>query len=295
MISRVIKKTKILCFDRSGRIVFKRRAGLLALALTLILVLPFLFCSCSATENGQGNEKGTDEPTAVPPATADPDVLSVLSGKTALFCGDSICMASTFDTEHQWWGWAGRIKRDYGLADYKNAGVDGASVSVCRGGNTVINQIAPNRNTAFDIVVLHGGVNDAWDSAPVGKMVDKPASETVNKDLDVNTFAGGLEKLFITARRYFPDSAIVYVINFRINSDIGNMRDMSGYWEEAKKICAKYDVPYLDLYDNDAFTAEFKNYSSENLADGIHPNSSGYEILTRYIAPFMAEVLSSGK
>ena len=65
----------------------------------------------------------------------------ILKGKTAAFLGDSICMASTFDKEHQWWGWAGRISEAYGLGSYVNKGCDGASVSNCREKNRIIFQL----------------------------------------------------------------------------------------------------------------------------------------------------------
>lgn len=260
---------------------------IIAILLTMFTAALALTACAGPVSDDEHNESPES-----PRETESVDVTAILEGKTALFCGDSICMASTYDTEHQWWGWAGRISRDHGLASYTNAGVDGASVSSCRGSNTVFNQIRANKKNVYDMVVLHGGVNDAWDSAPVGEMVDKPASETVYKDLDQKTFAGGLEYLFLRAKEFFPDSVIMYVINFRLNSHVGSMWDMTAYWDEAKKICSKYGIPYLDLYDNEAFQAAFKNYTSENLADGIHPNSEGYEVLAAFIAPFMAEVLS---
>ena len=74
----------------------------------------------------------------------------ILKGKTAAFLGDSICMASTFDKEHQWWGWAGRIDRDYGFASYVNKGCDGASVSDCRKQNRVIFQLERIKDQNFD-------------------------------------------------------------------------------------------------------------------------------------------------
>lgn len=261
-------------------------------AMTALLAAALLLTACTVTEQDPGSKTARPSGSTPPASPGSADAKALLADKTVLFCGDSICMASTYDTEHQWWGWAGRISRDYGLKAYTNAGVDGASVSSCRGSNTVLNQIKANRSTAYDMVVLHGGVNDAWDSAPVGKMVDKPASETVYRDLDLSTFAGGLENLFVRAKDYFPDSTIVFVINFKLNSHTGRMWDMTEYWNEAEKICAKYEIPFLDLYDNAAFQDEFKSYSPDNLADGIHPNSAGYDILAGYVAAFMAEVLS---
>ena len=261
-------------------------------AMTALLAAALLLTACAVTEQDPGSKTARPSGSTPPASPGSADAKALLADKTVLFCGDSICMASTYDTEHQWWGWAGRISRDCGLKSYTNAGVDGASVSTCRGTNTISAQIIANKDNSCDIVVLHGGVNDAWDSAPVGNIVDKPASETVLGDLDLKTFAGGLESLFMRAKKYFPDSAIMYVINFKLNSHAGRMCDMTEYWDEARKICDKYDIPFFDLYDNEVFQKEFDSYSPDHLADGIHPNSKGYDILANHIAAFMANVLA---
>lgn len=219
---------------------------------------------------------------------ADPS--EILEGKSALFCGDSIVMASTHDTKHQWWGWAGRINENYALSNYKNVGVDGASISNCRDTNVIVNQVVNNRKTQYDFIVLEGGVNDAWDSCEVGEMVDKPASKTGFSDFDLSTFAGGLENTLCYATALYPNAAVCYVICFKINSHTGSLYDMTEYVEMTKKCCDKWGVAYLDLYNDKTFENEFRPYTSKSLADGIHPNSRGYDILTKYIAQFMADV-----
>ena len=209
---------------------------------------------------------------------------SVLKGKTAAFLGDSICMASTFDKEHQWWGWAGRIHRDYGLASYVNKGCDGASVSDCRKENRVIFQLERIKDQNFDYLMLHGGVNDAWDSREVGTMTDSFDIA----DFDVSTYAGGLEELFYTAKKYFPDTKIGFIVNFRSISTIGRLSDMTEYFTVAKRICEKWQIPYLDLFFDDDFNENVLEYKTKNkLADFIHPSSAGYDVLYPRVAEFM--------
>jgi hypothetical protein len=211
----------------------------------------------------------------------------ILKGKTAAFLGDSICMASTFDKEHQWWGWAGRIDRDYGFASYVNKGCDGASVSDCRKQNRVIFQLERIKDQNFDYLMLHGGVNDAWDSREVGQMTD---SFDV-KDFDISTYAGGLEELFYTAKKYFPETKIGFIVNFRSISTIGRLSDMTEYFETAKKICEKWNIPYLDLFFDDDFNENVLEYKTKNkLADYIHPNSAGYDVLYPRVAEFMCSL-----
>ncbi len=128
----------------------------------------------------------------IPTASAE----SVLKGKTVLFCGDSICYGAKDDAADNLKGWAGRIGKKNNMY-YVNAGLSGASVSNIRGENRILNQLIRNSDEDFRLVILHGGVNDAWDVAPVGTL--KPAGET--RGFDVSTFAGGLEQTLSYAKK----------------------------------------------------------------------------------------------
>lgn len=231
----------------------------------------------------------TPTPTeSVTPVPADP--MEVLKGKKALFCGDSIVMASTYDTEHAaFYGWPGRIKDQYGMSVGKNVGVDGASVSNCRGNNTVVNQVINNSKTKYDFVILEGGVNDAWDCQSIGSPIQLPASETKVADLDLSTLAGGLEDLLYRTKKLYPDATIGYVINFKMTMRVGYLTEMQEYIDAIKRICEKWGVPYLNLYEDEEFNEAFKK-SSRYLADGCHPNSAGYDLIAPYIAQFMADI-----
>ncbi len=217
---------------------------------------------------------------------------SVLNGKSALFVGDSICYG-TQDTGTDR-GWAGRIAKYYGLSNYTNNGVSGASLSTARwreNGNAsskVQGQILfqVNQESAFyyDYVILHGGVNDAWDSYPVGEITDSFDVE----DFDIGTFAGALEELFYYTTQYFPEAKIGYLMNFYAPSCTnGRVSDMSEYFAEAKKICEKWDMPYFDMYNNEEITAALKFDTKEHTNDYIHPLASGYDVLYPFIAEWM--------
>ncbi|MBE6672381.1 MAG: hypothetical protein E7599_02535 [Ruminococcaceae bacterium] len=220
-------------------------------------------------------------------ATTEVTVTDPLKGAGAAFCGDSICMASTWDKDHQWWGWAGRLNRDYEFSVYANKGCDGASVSNCRKQNTIVNQVLGlSRSLKLDFLVLHGGVNDGWDKIEVGTI----AKDYEVSSFDVSTFAGGLEHLFHTAKRQFPNAKICYIINFRMNTSVGNLKNMTPYYQVAKVICKKWNVPYLDLYDDAEFNSVFDWKTNKYLPDQIHPNSAGYDVIYPFIARFMRQV-----
>ena len=231
-----------------------KKTRISALAVTAILLLTLLAGTSGAAESGP------------------------LFGKKVLFVGDSICEAQC-----EWHdpvyartiGWAGRILQSYGMSGL-NAAKSGASVSDCRGSNTVYQQLARFARTDYDFVILHGGVNDAWDSAAVGTM-----SAGFDGPFDTSTFAGGLETLLQFAKSRCGDAVIGYIANFQLPaSQIGRLSDMSEYFDVAAQICEKWDVAYLDLYNDEDLNARvLKVDTTECLPDHIHPNSEGYNRL----------------
>lgn len=259
---------------------FKSRTSIL---LSLILSISFMFASFTIQTTAQESLDSSIESE------------SILSGKTALFCGDSICAASVYDkTTLSKTGWAGRIAYYYGMTS-TNKGKDGASVSTKRVGNRILDQITAMKNNTYNYVILHGGVNDAMDSAIVGKKVE---SFDVS-DFNTDTFAGGLEELFYYAKEYFgDDTQFGYIINFKTPKSGwgGATRNMTRYVEVAIEICDKWDIPYLDLYNDDNFNNNLmKVDTSENLnevngyggIDLLHPNTAGYEVLYKVVGDWM--------
>ena len=232
---------------------------------------------------------------AIIPELPEKNEENALTGKSVLFVGDSIteaiCEVNIAQT-HIAAGWPGRI----GMANemfFINKGLSGASISDCRGTNTVINQMMAMKNYSFDLLIMHGGVNDAWDSAPVGQMTALDNFDGAT--FDQSTYAGGLEYLFWYAKTYYPDAVKGYIINFRLpGSTIGRLSDMSEYFAVARDICDKWDIPYLDLYANDELNDRMKATTRYALGDYIHPNDRGYDILYPYVEQFCACIMEGG-
>jgi lysophospholipase L1-like esterase len=131
---------------------------------------------------------------------------------------------------------------------------------------------------------MHGGVNDAWDSASVGVMTDSydPA------DFDTSTYAGGLENLFYYVTTEHPDAKLGYIFNFATPSfNTGRIANMTEYYTVAKQICEKWNIPYLNMYEDSSITTELKTNTTEHLSDLLHPDTSGYDILYKYIMYWM--------
>ena len=90
-----------------------------------------------------------------------------------------------------------------------NNGRSGASVSdvreVTNRGGTVLTKLMEKKSQDFEYVVLHGGVNDAWDSVEVGEMEESFDPAYFN----TSTFAGGLETLIYNAIVTYGDIAAI--------------------------------------------------------------------------------------
>lgn len=209
---------------------------------------------------------------------------SVLYKKSAVFVGDSICYGAYDNAAHKAWG--GRIGDTYQMTWYN----DGISATAIHGGRThgqIVNQLGVHASAEMDYVIMQGGVNDAWDCVTVGTVTEgyDPAQ------FDNSTFAGGLENLFYTARRLYPNATYGFIINFTMpaaNESYGTLRDMSAYFNMAKQICDKWKIPYLDLYnDHDFCNNVLKTGETTYLPDNIHPNAAGYELLAPKIAAWM--------
>ncbi len=208
---------------------------------------------------------------------------TVLTGKSALFAGDSICAAGS-DWQHSVYGeicgWAARLGITHQMSNVENSGEGYTTISNYDSeGRHLINQLKANADGDFDYVILQGGVNDAWNLVNIGNV-----TSGMDSALDESTFAGGLEATLRYAQSAFPDAKIGFIINFDVSaSGIENLKVLGSYFETAKAVCDKYGVPYLDLYNNSILTSELASH----LSDGVHPESSGYDILNPYIEEWM--------
>ncbi len=217
------------------------------------------------------------------------DKTGPLYRKSALFMGDSIC-----DGSHEggffYRGWAGRIG-EVNCMEYVNAGLSSSSISTCREDHPagrILRQLQNNKDGNYDYVIMHGGVNDAWDSAPVGEVSDGFDVSS----FDTTTFAGGLEELFYYATQYYPKAALGYIINYDIKNatQTEGVNDMSAYFTVAKEICDKWNIPYLDLYWNEDVADTLKVGTNKYLYDYIHPDTLGYDQLYPFIEEWMEEL-----
>lgn len=215
-----------------------------------------------------------------------------LEGKSILFAGDSITYASTVFDNYS--GWAGRV----GLGNYmnwKNVGVNGATISESK--NSVTDQIKASKNDKYDYIILQGGINDMHLDIPLGEISEGFEREEFND----KTFAGGLEKLFYYTKKFHPDSKIGFIITYETpNASWGEKvtnRDLQN--ELIRKICDKWDIPYLDLYDGVVYdNGTITSYSNLLKVDSgeyfykdkiteVHIDYDGYNVVSKYISAWI--------
>ena len=218
----------------------------------------------------------------------DPDgIANPLYNKNVLTVGDSICEAARDVAVGGLKGWASSIYQEFD-ANVTNSGKSGAAFSDCRyvkGNYTypnaqIYNQIGQHAGTtSFDYILIHGGVNDAWDNIAVGTISSSFDPDT----FDLTTFAGGMEMAIYTAVKDQGNTAAIgYHINFAAPYHTA-ANDWGSYIPTAKAICEKWGIQYVDIY---AMEFDTRLYT----ADYIHPNEEGYDVLGEYINPFMLEM-----
>lgn len=205
--------------------------------------------------------------------------IDTLSGKSALFVGDSITYGA-YDTSCIYGvrSWAGRIGYFCNM-DVTNNGVSGACISTARVGSSgsdhyIYNNLVAANGNEYDFVIMHGLFNDASDGVSLGTPQGKKSFR--ESKADTSTFAGGLEMLFYTAAKQHPEAILGYIVNF----DTERAVDLSEYVEMAIQICEDWGVEYLDLYNNSSFAVD--------LSDGLHPSSAGYDSMYLNVANWMA-------
>lgn len=214
-----------------------------------------------------------------------------LVNKSVLFVGDSITAAA--NSIDGYGGWAARVGYSNQM-EWKNVGVGGATIAKTK--KHIFKQIEDNKDKDYDYIILQGGINDVNHGIALGEMTE----EFNVDDFDNDTFAGGLEELFYYTKKYNPNSKIGFIITYKTpnnNSDKIDKRDEQV--DLIKKICDKWEIPYLDLYDGKvyengeelSFDEILKVNTGECFYEGnkkdVHLGKKGYDVVSRYITFWM--------
>lgn len=207
--------------------------------------------------------------------------INPLNNKTIMFTGDSICNASTTGVK----GWWRLIQENNPTATVYNYGQDGATIAQ-NGQDT--NDVYTKIQTMYsahpdaDYIIIQGGVNDIWQNIPLGEYIEN-SNYNEETAYDTTTFSGALEWIFHYALTHFEGKKIGYIVTQKI----WGSGSFWNYMERARKICEKWSIPYIDLYNegdlNLYIDSQRQNYSITTriaTGDGCHPNLAGYQIIT---------------
>lgn len=202
-----------------------------------------------------------------------------LLGKTITFNGDSIMEGAGYSG-----GFAKIIAEKHGM-NLQNIGVSGGTITAetykqSGSARHWISRTIVSMNENADYAILEGGVNDSSLTVPIGVITDGYGST-----FDDTTFCGAFESMLSQLISRFKGKKVGYIAVHKMSTRYdSNYSGEDNYYLMAKKICAKWGVPFLDLNTQVpplAFVTELKETYTYN-GDGWHPNEEGYK---KYYVP----------
>ncbi len=218
----------------------------------------------------------------------------ILKDKNVLILGDELALGlhenASYSTPNLAWG--GRLERDTG-ASITNLAIPGAAIAKRGSQNWISWQYLPVMENHYDLIIINGGMNDAFKNVSPGTALSTDASE---EELIANqeTFIGGLQWLFYVLRQTQPNAEIVYISTYRLDwYESSIVRNMDPYFGPARRLCPKYDVHYVNLNQNDEVNDAFQSETStEYLPDHFSPNSKGYDVIYPFIYAAVEEAFN---
>ena len=222
--------------------------------------------------------------------------MGMLQGKTMIWNGDSICFGFK-----EWGNWATRIA-ETNETKYKNFAVGGGTVTE----NPPRHRQGAERHSVSadvermyeeypdaDYVIFEGGTNDA-DLLRMERL--GTITSGFEEPFDKDTFCGALESIFCRATRYWKGKKIGFIIAQKMGMDQDKYEIRRLYFDYAEKICQKWGIPYLDLwqgcylnpylpwmYDSTKTPEENGKENTGFYVDGQHLTAYGYDVTSEMI------------
>lgn len=274
--------------------------------LLVILCIAMLLSSVSLIACDSESDKGKNPPVSNNDDKNDnknqdkdqaPKPENKLQGKTVIWNGDSICQGATSTGT-----WADRIAAKNELKTWKNYGVGGGTITenvLYQNGN-VRHSVCATLELMYeefpdaDYIILEGGTNDAdllghitngAYSIDFGEYTPDDDSGNYNRD----TFCGALESIFYRAKLLWPNAKICFIVAQKMGLKESAVANRYAYFEAAMQICEKWNIPYLNLWDdceldptNPAMYDPNKTKEENDLIsmyrDGQHLTAAGYDL-----------------
>lgn len=211
-----------------------------------------------------------------------------LNGKILSVNGDSICAGTGYS------GGYGKIIAENNHMVFENVGAGGGTITAEQyyeagtARHWICRTIA-NMNENADYAIVEGGVNDSSLLVPIGAI-----TEGFDATLDDTTFCGAFESILKQLTIRFAGKKIGYIAVHKMSNKFraDNADDGTSYYWAAKKCCAKWGVPFLDLNTSVPPFGFFRGTNNSDLesmvetytynSDGWHPNEECYK---KYYVP----------
>lgn len=295
------------------------KTKILSIILCIAMLLScLLLAACDSSTDGDDskndpsvNDGNTDpdgnddeqDPPANPNENETVNPEDKLKGKTVIWNGDSICKGATATGT-----WADRIAANNELKAWKNYGVGGGTIvenaPAMQGGNDrhSVSGTLEKMHEEFpdaDYIILEGGTNDADLLGLISGEQYPPRFGSFDPDdfggnYDRDTFCGALESLFYRAERLWPGKKICFIIAQKMGTDLAKSNNRYAYFEVIMQICEKWDIPYLNLWDDceldptnpemyDPSKTADENELTSLYRDGQHLTAAGYDLTAAII------------
>ena len=247
-----------------------------------------------AFENGICTACGAEHPNLT---NYEGKVISILGDSISTFAG-YIPIADGFNLQHRprypqsnlfsdvnltWWmqtitvldaklgindSWAGSTVTNTITGNSGDLGEKAAMASLTRIQNL-------GANGTPDVILFYGGTNDIGRLLPLGSF--DPATAPTEVDLTTTkwtTVADAYVDAIMRLQYYYPEAEILAMLPTYTASYYTNAK-LAQYNTVFSAICEHYGIPYIDLRDCGISTA--------NLPDGIHPDATGMDYITRAV------------
>lgn len=111
-------------------------------------------------------------------------------------------------------------------------------------------------------------------------------------DISVDDIVSNIEKIISEINTNEPQTEIyvesIYPVNDNINEDMvsnRNNKDIMKINNKIKKYCEYNSCTYINMYDK--LLDDDKNFNEKYTDDGLHPNSKGYEVITKELKKYL--------
>ncbi|MBE6146252.1 MAG: hypothetical protein E7171_06475 [Firmicutes bacterium] len=186
--------------------------------------------------------------------------------------------------EETWWGqvinennmvlgindsWAGSRVSNTSTTNSGDYGPDAAMASMTR-----LQKLDDNGTP--DLILFYGGTNDIGGAVTMGTF-DPTASYATTLNTTATTYTNFVEaySMAILRMEYLYPNAEIVVMLPTYTSSYYTLTELTTYNAEIIKICEHFDLKYIDLRESGITTS--------HLADGIHPNATGMDLISDYV------------